>query len=75
MGSRGIRANAIAPGFIISEMTNALPDAVKEEYLKQIPLRRGGTPEDIANTALYLASDLASYVTGQVVAVNGGLYC
>ena len=75
MGSRGIRANAIAPGFIVSEMTNALPDAVKEEYLKQIPLRRGGTPEDIANTALYLASDLASYVTGQVVAVNGGLYC
>ena len=75
MGSRGIRANAIAPGFIISDMTNALPDAVKEEYLKQIPLRRGGTPEDIANTALYLASDLASYVTGQVVAVNGGLYC
>ena len=75
MGSRGIRANAIAPGFIISEITNALPDAVKEEYLKQIPLRRGGTPEDIANTALYLASDLASYVTGQVVAVNGGLYC
>ncbi len=75
MGSRGIRANAIAPGFIISEMTNALPDPVKEEYLKQIPLRRGGTPEDIANTALYLASDLASYVTGQVVAVNGGLYC
>ena len=75
MGSRGIRANAIAPGFIICEMTNALPDAVKEEYLKQIPLRRGGTPEDIANTALYLASDLASYVTGQVVAVNGGLYC
>ena len=56
-------------------MTNALPDAVKEEYLKQIPLRRGGTPEDIANTALYLACDLSSYITGQVIAVNGGLYC
>ncbi|MBQ2102985.1 MAG: 3-oxoacyl-ACP reductase FabG, partial [Bacteroidales bacterium] len=52
MGTRGIRANAIAPGFIISEMTNALPEAVREEYLKNIPLRRGGTPEDIANAAL-----------------------
>ena len=75
MGSRGIRANAIAPGFIVSDMTNALPEAVKEEYLKQIPLRRGGTVDDIANAALYLASDLSSYVTGQVIAVNGGLYC
>ncbi|MBQ9192879.1 MAG: 3-oxoacyl-[Bacteroidales bacterium] len=75
MGSRGIRANAIAPGFIVSEMTNALPDAVKEEYIKQIPLRRGGTVDEIANTALYLACDLSSYVTGQVIAVNGGLYC
>ena len=75
MGSRGIRANAIAPGFIVSEMTNALPDAVKEEYIRQIPLRRGGTVEEIANTALYLACDLSSYVTGQVIAVNGGLYC
>ena len=75
MGSRGIRANAIAPGFIVSEMTNALPEAVREEYIKQIPLRRGGTVEEIANTALYLASDLSSYVTGQVIAVNGGLYC
>ena len=75
MGSRGIRANAIAPGFIVSEMTNALPETVKEEYIKQIPLRRGGTVENIADTALYLASDLSSYVTGQVIAVNGGLYC
>ena len=75
MGSRGIRANAIAPGFIISEMTDALPEAVREEYIKQIPLRRGGTVDDIADTALYLASDLSSYVTGQVIAVNGGLYC
>ena len=75
MGSRGIRANAIAPGFIISEMTNALPEAVREEYIKSIPLKRGGTVEEIANTALYLASDLSSYVTGQVIAVNGGLYC
>ena len=75
MVSRGIRANAIAPGFIVSEMTNALPEAVREEYIKSIPLKRGGTVEEIANTALYLASDLSSYVTGQVIAVNGGLYC
>ena len=75
MGSRGIRANAIAPGFIVSEMTAALPEAVREEYIKNIPLKRGGTVEEIANTALYLASDLSSYVTGQVIAVNGGLYC
>ena len=75
MGSRGIRANAIAPGFIVSDMTNALPEAVREEYIKQIPLKRGGTPEDIANAALFLASDLSSYITGQVIPVNGGLYC
>ena len=72
MGSRGIRANAIAPGFVVTEMTNA---AVREEYIKSIPLKRGGTVEEIANTALYLGSDLSSYVTGQVIAVNGGLYC
>ena len=75
MGSRGIRANSIAPGYIISEMTAALPEAVKEEYLRQIPLRRGGTPEDIANVALFLASDLSSYVSGQVIPVNGAMYC
>ena len=75
MGSRGIRANAIAPGYVITEMTNALPEAVREEYIKNIPLKRGATVEEIANTALYLGSDLSSYVTGQVIAVNGGLYC
>ena len=75
MGSRGIRANAIAPGFVVTEMTNALPEAVREEYIKSIPLKRGATVEEIANTALYLGSDLSSYVTGQVIAVNGGLYC
>jgi len=75
MGSRGIRANAIAPGYVITEMTNALPEAVREEYIKNIPLKRGATVVEIANTALYLASDLSSYVTGQVIAVNGGLYC
>ena len=75
MGPRGIRANAIAPGFIVSDMTDALPEAVKEEYLRNIPLHRGGTVEDIANAALFLACDLSSYITGQVLAVNGGLYC
>jgi len=73
LGSRGIRANAIAPGFIITEMTDALPDKVREEWEKQIPLRRGGTPEDVANVTLFLASDLSSYVTGQVIPVCGGM--
>ena len=59
MGPRGIRANCIAPGFIITDMTNALPEQVREEWAKQIPLRRGGTPEDVANVALFLASDLS----------------
>jgi len=75
MGSRGIRANSIAPGFIVSDMTNALPENVRQAYIDQIPLRRGGTPEDIANAALFLASDMSSYITGQVIPVNGGLYC
>lgn len=73
MGSRGIRANAIAPGFIITDMTNALSEEVREEWNKKIPLRRGGTPEDIANVALFLASDLSSYVTGQVIVCDGGM--
>jgi 3-oxoacyl-[acyl-carrier protein] reductase len=73
LGSRGIRSNAIAPGFIITEMTGALPDKVREEWEKQIPLRRGGTPEDVASVSLFLASDLSSYVTGQVLPVCGGM--
>ena len=73
LGSRGIRANAIAPGFIITDMTAVLSEEVKAEWAKQIPLRRGGTPEDVANTAVYLASDLSSYVTGQVINVCGGM--
>ena len=75
LGSRNIRANAIAPGFIITDMTNQLPEEVKAEWAKQIPLRRGGTPEDIANVATFLASDLSSYVTGQVINVCGGMNC
>ena len=75
MGPRGIRANAIAPGYILSEMTESLPQAVKDEFLKLIPLKRGGSVEDVANAALFLASDLSAYVSGQVIAVNGGMYC
>lgn len=73
MGSRGIRANAIAPGFIETAMTAALPDDVRAEWTKKIPLRRGGQPEDIANVATFLASDMASYVSGQVIQVDGGM--
>lgn len=73
MGSKGIRANAIAPGFIETAMTAVLPADVLEEWKKKIPMRRGGKTEDIANTALYLASDLSSYVTGQVIQVDGGM--
>lgn len=73
MGSRGIRANAIAPGFIETAMTAALPDEVRADWAKKIPLRRGGQTEDIANVATFLASDMASYVTGQVLQVDGGM--
>ena len=73
LGSRGIRANAIAPGFIITDMTAALPEDVREEWCKKIPLRRGGTPEDVANIATFLASDMSSYVSGQVIQVDGGM--
>lgn len=73
LGSRGVRANAVAPGFIISDMTSKLPEEVKQEWTKKIPLRRGGTPEDIANVCLFLASDLSSYVSGQVISVCGGM--
>jgi 3-oxoacyl-[acyl-carrier protein] reductase len=73
MGSRGIRANCIAPGFIITEMTDKLPEQVREQWAKAIPLRRGGTPEDVANVALFLASDLSSYVSGQVIHCCGGM--
>ena len=75
MGPRGIRANCIAPGFIETDMTGALPENVKAEWEKQIPLRRCGRPEDVANVAVFLASDLSAYVTGQVVNCCGGMNC
>lgn len=75
MGPRGIRANCIAPGFIVSDMTNALPEAVREAWAKTIPLRRGGTPEEVAKVALFLASDLSSYVSGQVINCCGAMNC
>lgn len=73
LGSRGIRANAIAPGFIITDMTAGLSEEIKEEWCKKIPLRRGGIPEDVANIATFLASDMSSYVSGQVIQVDGGM--
>lgn len=75
IGARGVRANCIAPGFIISDMTAALPEEVREQWIKTIPLRRGGTTGDVANVALFLASDLSSYVTGQVISCCGGMNC
>lgn len=73
LGSRNIRTNAIAPGFIETEMTSRLPEDVKKAWVEQIPLRRPGTPEDVANIALFLASDLSLYVNGQVINVCGGM--
>ena len=75
MGPRGIRSNCIAPGFIATDMTGALPDNLRQEWEKQIPLRRGGEPEDVAKVALFLASDLSAYVTGQVINCCGGMNC
>ena len=75
MGPRGIRANCIAPGFIITDMTNQLSQEVKDQWAAQIPLRRGGTPEDVANVAVFLGSDLSSYVSGQVIHCCGAMNC
>lgn len=75
MGPRGIRVNCIAPGFIETDMTSALPEEMREAWAKSIPLRRGGTPDDVANVALFLASDLSAYVTGQVINCCGGMNC
>ncbi|PID70996.1 MAG: 3-oxoacyl-[acyl-carrier-protein] reductase [Flavobacteriales bacterium] len=73
LGSRNIRCNAIAPGFIETEMTDALPKETVENWRAAIPLKRGGTPEDIANACVFLASDMASYITGQTLNVDGGM--
>ena len=73
LGARGVRSNAIAPGFIITDMTARLSEDVKEQWINGIPLKRGGTPEDVANACIFLASDLSSYVSGQVINVCGGM--
>jgi 3-oxoacyl-[acyl-carrier protein] reductase len=73
MGSRGIRANAVAPGFIITEMTGQLSEEVRASWNERIPLRRGGTPEDVANVCVFLGSELSSYVSGQVIHCDGGM--
>ena len=73
LGSRGIRANAIAPGFIMTDMTAALPEETLKQFVSLIPMRRAGQPEEVAKVALFLASDLSSYVSGQVIQVNGAM--
>ncbi len=73
LGSRNVRCNAIAPGFIMTDMTAALPEEVRNQWINSIPLKRGGTPEDVANVTLFLASDLSSYISGQVLNVCGGM--
>ena len=73
LGGRGIRANALAPGFILTDMTKALPEETLKQFVTMIPMRRGGEPEEVAKVALFLASDLSSYVSGQVIQVNGGM--
>ena len=72
--SRGVRVNAVAPGYIATDMTNVLSDEVKESFLQYVPLKRMGTPEDVANTVLFLASDESEYITGQVIPVDGGMF-
>ena len=73
LGSKGITANAVAPGFILTDMTDAIPAEIREQQIRAIPARRAGLPEDIAYTYLFLASDEASYINGQVIGVNGGV--
>ena len=73
LGSRNIRSNAIAPGFIVTEMTEKLGEETIKKYYEAVPLKRGGTPEEVANTCVFLASDMSSYITGQVLNVDGGM--
>ncbi|MFM2376061.1 MAG: hypothetical protein RLZZ165_1158, partial [Bacteroidota bacterium] len=74
LGSRGIRANAVAPGFIATEMTGHLPEAELKRWMDNIPLQRAGTVQDIADICIFLASDRSTYITGQTIHVNGGMY-
>ncbi len=74
LASRGVTVNAVAPGYIITDMTQSMTDAAKEAVLSKIPLKRAGSPKDIAETVAFLASDKASYITGQVISVDGGMY-
>ena len=73
LGSRNIRSNVIAPGFIETEMTDKLSEEIVQQWRDGIPLKRGGTPEDVANACVFLASDLSNYITGQVLQVDGGM--
>ncbi len=75
VGSRGVRVNAVAPGFIDTDMTRAVDEKIRENWIAGIPLRRAGQVEDVANTVLFLASDMSSYITGQVLGVDGGMGC
>ena len=75
VGSRGVRVNCIAPGFIETDMTNAVKEDIRKTWVESIPLKRAGKSEDVANAALFLASDLSSYITGQVIGVDGGMGC
>ena len=75
LAGRNITVNAVAPGFIETDMTTALPETVREDYLKHIPLKRFGSVQDVADAIAFLGSDKARYITGQVLAVNGGMYC
>jgi len=74
LAKRNITVNAVAPGFIVSDMTDALPEKVRQEMAAQIPLERFGSADDIANAVVFLATDASAYITGQVLAVNGGMY-
>ena len=73
LGPRGIRANAVAPGFITSDMTDQIPEEARQAWIDTIPLRRGGTPQEVANVCVFLASDLSSFVSGQVIPVCGAM--
>jgi 3-oxoacyl-[acyl-carrier protein] reductase len=74
-GSRGVRVNAIAPGFIQTDMTDVLPEALKQSMIEGVPMKRVGVVTDVANAAVFLASDLSTYITGQVLGVDGGMGC